>query len=1036
MTTQRQDITGTPNWGLARDIIAQLREMPAATAEAEVEVRLYNALSFLFPGVRYPELATQYPSGDGPIDVYCRNAVFETKRQGKLDARPKPDGTLETPEEQAVRYLDALTAQPNMFADAGIGWRAGVTDGKEWFFYDYHQDAPAGAKLTLLNTLRLDTPDDGENLLAYLYDFVNRTVKMAPPTDNREWVERLVNPIIELSERYRDTSEYEVKHKLWEGVLRGAFIIPPDAADARRELFARHTLLVVIARAVAATLRPPEPQTEPQPAAREQLHRTLTEGFAAWLLDAAGTDGSAAIAALVTEVNNYAWSAANRDTLKDLYHAVISRDIRHDFGEYYTPDWLARAVCEEVLDPEWRRAVIDQAVKRELAGPAVLDPACGSGTFLFHATQLLLEEAQQHPELADSREAQTEIVNQLVAGMDLHPVAVELAKTTKMLAFSNAGMPLVYAENFASIHLGDSLQWETLRNEELFNQGNLVTIPAEESSEPVLLPRSLLLSEHFSHLINLMFDYAENPDFEGAESTLAAALDLPNAAEQAAALAAYRRFRGYIHSERNRVWRWYISNMAQPIRLARLPATRLVGNPPWVVYNAMDNDRQNAFREHAQSRRIWSAGTGRAPQNDLAATFVATCVDYYLQTGGKFGFVLPYAALRARQWAPFRTGDWSLQQDAERGTYVDLSKDAWDFSGVNAPPFPQAQSSVVFGTKVRADNQSPALKPLHKAVQIVGDALNTNMSWSEVKPRLRFTQRPEWPIAPSAAYAAQVLNGTNLFPQSLLVFDRPLSRSRGVVYFRTNPAKGIWRNTDRDGNVEERFVKQAVFSRLLLPFGTSGHSHIVAPFAADGKSVLQDLPQGGGAQRFNIYWSSANAVYVQTKRPKSPDTLAKMVDYINHLTAQLRCENDYKVIYNSSGGKLYAAVVRSDLVCSHTLCWLSPASLDECHYLAAIFNTPALAEFFSVACRASDRDFIHLPVQNLPIPAYAAANPHHANLAAQSQQAHQRVAALVAERQALGRRINRNDVLRDAAMQPILASIDESVRAILPDYCA
>ena len=167
MTTQRQDITGTPNWGLARDIIAQLREMPAVTAEAEVEVRLYNALSFLFPGVRYPELATQYPSGDGPIDVYCRNAVFETKRQGKLDARPKPDGTLETPEDQAVRYLDALTAQPNMFADAGIGWRAGVTDGKEWFFYDYHQDAPAGAKLTLLNTLRLDTPDDGENLLAY-----------------------------------------------------------------------------------------------------------------------------------------------------------------------------------------------------------------------------------------------------------------------------------------------------------------------------------------------------------------------------------------------------------------------------------------------------------------------------------------------------------------------------------------------------------------------------------------------------------------------------------------------------------------------------------------------------------------------------------------------------------------------------------------------------------------------------------------------------------------------------------------------------
>ena len=46
------------------------------------------------------------------------------------------------------------------------------------------------------------------------------------------------------------------------------------------------------------------------------------------------------------------------DTLKDLYHTVIDREIRHDFGEYYTPDWLARAVCEEVMDAEWRKETI------------------------------------------------------------------------------------------------------------------------------------------------------------------------------------------------------------------------------------------------------------------------------------------------------------------------------------------------------------------------------------------------------------------------------------------------------------------------------------------------------------------------------------------------------------------------------------------------------------------------------------------------------------------------------------------------------
>ena len=1026
-----QDVTGTPNWDLAREAIARLQAMPAATAEANVQGQLMSILGFLFPGLPQSELTLEKAAGDGRIDVYCRNVVFETKGQGKLDARRKPDGTTETPEEQAIRYLDALTGQPNMFASAGIGWRAGVTDGKEWFFYDYDREAPDGAKLTPVNTLRLDTPEDGETLLAVLYDFVNRSVRLAPPTDNRVWVERLAQPFIDLAARYESRSEYEVKRRLWEGVLRGAFIIPPEDAGARRELFARHTLLVVIARAVAESLRPPEQEAVP----RARLRRALTEGFAAWLVDAAGEDGANAVDDLVAEVNRYAWLAANRDTLKDLYHTVISRDIRHYFGEYYTPDWLARAVCEETLDAEWRREVIDQAVKSELTGPAVLDPACGSGTFLYHATQLLLEDAAQHPELANSREAQSEIVNQLVAGMDLHPVAVELAKTTKLLALSNAGMPLTYVENFANIHLGDSLQWETRRNEELFNQGNLITIPTDEASEPLLLPRSLLLSEHFNPLISVMFDYAEGPDFEGAEAALATALDLPNSAEQAAAIAAYRRFRAYIRSNRNRVWRWYISNMAQPIRLARLPATRLVGNPPWVVYNAMDNDRQDAFRRHAADRNLW-AGAHLATQNDLAATFVATCVDYYLQTGGKFGFVLPYAALRSRHWALFRTGDWSLRQDTERGTHVDLSKDAWDFYGVNAPPFPQANSSVVFGTKVAADRQSPNLKSLDGVVEVTGNDVAVTMPWDDVRLKLTFSGRDKQPVAPSPAYANAFRNGATLFPQPLAVFERPQSRALGRVYFKTNAGKGTWAGKEREGQVEERFVKRALFSRLLLPFGAIGHSHIIAPFTADGSGLTEELPPGNDAARFRQFWDAVDYAWRQNSSSRPPHTLLDRINHQGSMQSQLGSNHPAKVVYQRSGAWLIAAVVDTQTIADGTLNWFASDNESELHYLSAIFNAPALADFFHSACRYSDRHFQMLPVQNLPIPAYDAGNGHHANLAAQSQRAHRRVAALVAERQASRRRVNRNDVLRDGAMQPILASIDESARAILPAYCS
>ncbi len=427
MVVQQQDVTGIPRWDLAREIVAQLREMPAATAEREVETRLHTVLGYLFPNLRYPSIATGYESGNGPIDVYCRNVVFETKAQGKTrDARAKPDGSTETPEEQAVRYLDALTARPRMFDDVAVGWRACVTDGKEWHFYNYDR----GAKLIPVRTLRLSSPNDGERLLDFLHDFVDRTSKMTPPTGDGRWAEGLAQPFLDLAAAYENTGEYQVKRDLWRGVLAGAFI--NSEPDAERDLFARHTMLVVIARAVAETLRPVVQQAEDAATLRD----TLCEGFAAWLIDAAETDGTAVLDDLIAEVSRYAWNIAERDTLKDLYHTVIDRQIRHDFGEYYTPDWLARAVCEEVMDPEWRKETIDMAVANQLTGPAVLDPSCGSGTFLYHATQLLLEDARRHPSLANSPEGQVEIVDGLVAGMDLNPVAVELSKTTKILAFA------------------------------------------------------------------------------------------------------------------------------------------------------------------------------------------------------------------------------------------------------------------------------------------------------------------------------------------------------------------------------------------------------------------------------------------------------------------------------------------------------------------------------------------------------------------------------------------------------------------------
>ncbi len=84
----------------------------------------------------------------------------------------------------------------------------------------------------------------------------------------------------------------------------------------------------------------------------------------------------------------------------------------------------------------------------------VLDPACGSGTFLFHAIRVFLHEAEESDMNPEHRAAE---VCARVEGMDIHPVAVIIARVTYLLALAPA---LKHRKGALSIpvYLGDAMQ--------------------------------------------------------------------------------------------------------------------------------------------------------------------------------------------------------------------------------------------------------------------------------------------------------------------------------------------------------------------------------------------------------------------------------------------------------------------------------------------------------------------------------------------------------------------------------------------------
>ena len=102
-----------------------------------------------------------------------------------------------------------------------------------------------------------------------------------------------------------------------------------------------------------------------------------------------------------------------RDLFKGLYMGFTPAPMRHALGEYYTPDWLAAHVIDTA---GWD---ISQSL---------LDPTCGSGTFI-------LEGLRRRLEAASPTTSARELLNGLY-GFDLNPLAVLTARASIVVFLS------------------------------------------------------------------------------------------------------------------------------------------------------------------------------------------------------------------------------------------------------------------------------------------------------------------------------------------------------------------------------------------------------------------------------------------------------------------------------------------------------------------------------------------------------------------------------------------------------------------------
>ena len=379
---------------------------------------------------RNDEINEENPPADtsrSAVDLTALDTFVEMKRRvgttGGLDPNPI-----------YIRQLDDYLAQSRT---AGKGLRTGIlTDGKHWLL----RWPGAGAVKTVRPyAFTLQDAQGWLPLFEWLRDEALASLDGIPP--NRANIEKHLGPNSPLYERdiaalrglYDETSHHEtikVKRQLWFDLLRAALGEVASSPEQLDDLFVRHTYLsMVIGMVVQASFGIDIRQVAARDPAdllhgRAFWNATGLQGivesdFFAWPTEVGGLPS---VRALARRIAKFDWRNAPADIAAALYETVIPPEERRTLGEYYTPDWLARAMVRElVTDPLNQR---------------VLEPACGSGTFVAEAVTHYIEAAKgagQHPKQVLDR------LMESVAGIDVHPVAVHLARAAWAL---RRGLPL------------------------------------------------------------------------------------------------------------------------------------------------------------------------------------------------------------------------------------------------------------------------------------------------------------------------------------------------------------------------------------------------------------------------------------------------------------------------------------------------------------------------------------------------------------------------------------------------------------------
>jgi methylase of polypeptide subunit release factors len=739
----------------------------------------------------------------------------------------------------------------------------------------------------------------------------------------------------------------------------------------------------------------------------------LLEGdFFAWYLYAWNKEIEEAIRKLLQRLDEYDPATLTivpeetRDLFKKLYHYLLPREIRHNLGEYYTPDWLAQHLLRQVdgsfftADPKQK----ESELRRKLLNLRWLDPACGSGTFLVLiiarmrelGSELMVNEA----DLLDT------ILNNVV-GFDLNPLAVITARVNYVLAIADI---LEHRKSSITIpvYLADSVRTPAM-GEELFTAGNY-EFPTAVGT--FLVPDDLCTQEHFKRFCQMLEESIHSGiSAHNFLSQIETELGLKDENDRQTVLELYNQLQDLHNQGLNGLWARLLKNNFAPLTVGEFDY--VVGNPPWINWEHLPD----GYRESTKDLWVYYklAGTfagGRprlgAVKVDISALMTYIVADKLLKSGGRLGFVITQSVFKTAAGAGFRrfripqgNGEIPL-----RVVHVDDMVSLQPFEAASNRtavfvlekgkpteyPVPYTVWRKAKGARFTYDSKLEKVKADTKRLEFVAEPVDPNnptSPWLTVHPDARKAVRKVLGRSDYEAHAGAYTGGAN----AVYWVDIVLKRPDGLVVVR-NITEGAKVKVDEvTETIEPNLLYPLLRGRDVQRWRAEPSTFIILVHNQDG-SVIPESDFQRNFPRTYGYLKRFEPVLRQRRDAMVQGMYRRGLPFYSYSAVGTYTFAPWKVVWPNIASYLTAAVVGSSdgkvIVPQHIVTLVACDSEEEAHYLCALINS-SLANFAAKAYSQEGGKSFGDPhiLENIRIPRFDPNNPVHCRLADLSKEAHQ-----------------------------------------------